>query len=109
MRTILAFLFLAMFSIVAQAQQVGGSQGGFNTVPKHGRIFSGRGSGAVWGIFACASSIILAAMQKNALGKGELTPPEAWTCGLLEYYNAATGRLVYVPHKTICTMPERCS
>src|SRR5271169_3278016 len=78
-------------------------------VVPHGKVFGGGGSGAVWGIFGCASSIILAAMQKNALGKGELTPPEAWTCGLLEYYNAATGHLVYVPHKTICTQPERCS
>jgi hypothetical protein len=58
----------------------------------------GGGSGAVWYIFGCAGSIILAAMQKNALGKGELTPPEAWTCGLLEYYNAATGHLQFVPH-----------
>ena len=74
-----------------------------------GKHFGSGGSGAVWGIFGCAGSIILAAMQKNALGKGELTPPEAWTCGLLEYYNAATGRLVYVPHTPICTLPERCN
>jgi hypothetical protein len=78
-------------------------------VVPHGKVFGGGGSGAVWGIFGCASSIILAAMQKNALGKGELTPPEAWTCGLLEYYNAATGKLVYVPHTPICTLPERCN
>jgi len=74
-----------------------------------GKHFGGGGSGVVWGIFGCASSIILAAMQKNALGKGELTPQEAWTCGLLEYYNAATGRLVYVAHTPICTLPERCN
>jgi hypothetical protein len=66
--------------------------------PIPGKVFGGGGSGVVWGIFGCAGSIILAAMQKNALGKGELTPQEAWSCGLLEYYNAATGRLVYVPH-----------
>ena len=63
-----------------------------------GKTFGGGGSGVVWGIFGCAGSIILAAIQKSALGKGELTPQEAWTCGLLEYYNAATGQLVYVPH-----------
>jgi hypothetical protein len=77
--------------------------------PVPGKVFGGGGSGAVWVIFGCAGSIILAAMQKNALGKGELTPPEAWTCGLLEYYNAATGHLTYVPHKPICTLPERCN
>jgi len=71
--------------------------------------FGNGGQWAVWAIFTCSASIIVAAMQKNALKKGELTPPEAWTCGLLEYYNAATGKLVYVPHKTICTLPERCS
>jgi len=67
--------------------------------PAPGVQFGGGGSGVVWGIFGCAGSIILAAMQKNALGKGELTPQEAWTCGVLEYYNAATGHLTFVPHK----------
>ena len=77
--------------------------------PIPGTTFGNGGQWAVWAIFTCSASIIVAAMQKNALRKGELTPPEAWTCGLLEYYNAATGKLVYVPHKTICTQPERCS
>ena len=58
----------------------------------HGKHFHGAGAGVVWGVIGCAGSIIVAAMQKNALGKGELTPQEAWSCGLLEYYNAATGR-----------------
>ena len=65
------------------------------------------GAWPVWVIGSCAASIILAAMQKNYLGKGELTPPEAWTCGLLEFYNAATGKLKFVPHKPITTLPER--
>jgi hypothetical protein len=99
----LAVSMVAALPTASQADHI------YPKVVPHGKVFGGGGSGVVWGIFGCASSIILAAMQKNALGKGELTPPEAWTCGLLEYYNAATGQLVYVPHKTICTQPERCS
>jgi len=56
-------------------------------------VTSASGAWVVWGIFGCSSGIILAAMQKGMLGKGQLTPQEAWTCGLLEFYNAATGKL----------------
>jgi hypothetical protein len=61
-----------------------------------GHHLHGAGAVAVWGVIGCAGSIIVAAMQKNALGRGELTPQEAWSCGLLEYYNAATNQLMYV-------------
>jgi len=77
------------------------------SAPLPGKTFGVGPQWTVWAIFGCASSIIVAAMQKNALGKGELTPPEAWTCGLLEYYNAATGKLKFVPHTPITTLPER--
>ena len=86
---VLAVSMMAALPTVSQAKMV-------PLVP--GKVFGGGGAGVVWGIFGCAGGIILAAMQKNALGKGELTPQEAWSCGLLEYYNAATGRLTYVPH-----------
>ena len=82
------------FAVAATPSMANGST---HTVPVVSAKHFG-GSWAVWGVIGCAGSIIVAAMQKNALGKGELTPQEAWSCGLLEYYNAATNRLIYVRH-----------
>jgi hypothetical protein len=39
--------------------------------------------GVVWGVFGCATSIILAALVAGQRNKRELTTPEALTCGLL--------------------------
>jgi hypothetical protein len=62
------------------AQRVGGSSGG------------GVHSGTAWWIMACPAGIVTAAMAKNWKRHKELNAPEAWTCGLLYWWNEATGQ-----------------
>lgn len=52
-------------------------------------------SSAGWWIMACPSSIILAASAKNWRRHAELTTEEAWTCGLLYWWNESTGKYGY--------------
>ena len=47
-------------------------------------------STAYW-ILACPAGIISAAMVKNWKRHKELTQQEAWTCGLLYWWNEGTG------------------
>jgi hypothetical protein len=64
------------------------------------------GAGVVWGIFGCTAGIIGTAMAKSARGYGELTPPEAWTCGILYWVNY--NKPTRVAHKCIPNaLPER--
>ena len=49
-------------------------------------VVTGHSSGnaaAVWSIMGCAGGIILAAFAANYRDGRELTPPEAWSCGVL--------------------------
>jgi hypothetical protein len=46
----------------------------------------GGGSTATWMIFACAGGIITSALVANYRDNRELTAPEAWTCGLLFWF-----------------------
>jgi hypothetical protein len=57
-------------------------------VPKPpGFTFGSGGTGWVWAIFGCSSGIILAAMVANFQQNRQLTAQEAWTCGLLFWFN----------------------
>jgi len=68
--------------------------------------FHGGGSGVLWGIFGCTAGIIGTAMAKSARGYGELTTPEAWTCGILYWVNY--NKPTRVAHKCIPNaLPER--
>ncbi len=53
-------------------------------------------SGTAWWILACPAGVVTAAMIKNWKRHKELNAPEAWTCGLLYWWNEATGQ--YGPH-----------
>jgi hypothetical protein len=52
-----------------------------------GPTFSGNPGAALWPIFACAGGIITAALVANARDNRELTAPEAWSCGVLFWFN----------------------
>jgi hypothetical protein len=52
-----------------------------------GPTFGGNPSAALWPIFACAGGIITAALVANARDNRELTAPEAWSCGVLFWFN----------------------
>jgi hypothetical protein len=52
-----------------------------------GKIFGTGQTGLVWAIFGCSSGIILAAMVANFQQNRQLTAQEAWTCGLLFWFN----------------------
>lgn len=49
-------------------------------------------SGAAWWIVACPGAIIAAASVKSWKRHKELTTEEAWTCGLLYWWNESTGK-----------------
>jgi hypothetical protein len=49
-------------------------------------------SGTAWWIVACPAGVVTAAMVKNWKRHKELNQPEAWTCGLLYWWNEATGQ-----------------
>ena len=55
--------------------------------PTPGFKFGVGPTGWVWGIFGCSSGIILAAMVANFQQNRQLTAQEAWTCGLLFWFN----------------------
>jgi hypothetical protein len=55
--------------------------------PIPGHTFGTGSTGWVWGIFGCSSGIILAAMVANFQQNRQLTANEAWTCGLLFWFN----------------------
>jgi hypothetical protein len=57
------------------------------TPPAPGFKFGAGPTGWVWGIFGCSSGIILAAMVANFQQNRQLTAQEAWTCGLLFWFN----------------------
>ena len=52
----------------------------------------GTNSGTAWWILACPAGVVTAAMVKNWKRHKELNAPEAWTCGLLYWWNEATGQ-----------------
>lgn len=52
----------------------------------------GMGATGVWIIMGCAGGIILAALAANYRDRRELTPPEAWSCGLLFLASRPNGR-----------------
>jgi hypothetical protein len=60
--------------------------------PGGGGTSHSAGGNSLWWFFACPSDIIAAAMVKNWKRHKELTKEEAWTCGLLYWYNEATGK-----------------
>jgi hypothetical protein len=45
-----------------------------------------------WWIFVCPTGVVTAAVVKNAKRHKELTAPEAWTCGVLYWWNEGTGK-----------------
>jgi hypothetical protein len=45
-----------------------------------------------WIFIGCAGGIILSAFQANYRDNRELTQPEAWTCGLLNWLSYPTPR-----------------
>jgi hypothetical protein len=55
--------------------------------PVPGFTFGTGPTGWVWAIFGCSSGIILAAMVANFQQNRQLTAQEAWTCGLLFWFN----------------------
>ena len=52
-----------------------------------GKQFGAQPTGWLWAIFGCSSGIILAAMVANFQQNRQLTAQEAWTCGLLFWFN----------------------
>ena len=52
-----------------------------------GPTFGGNPGAALWPIFACAGGIITSALVANARDNRELTAPEAWSCGILFWFN----------------------
>lgn len=68
-----------------------------SSVPSFGqqqRIPTGGGihTSTAWWIMACPGGVVTAAMVKNWKRHRELTAQEAWTCGLLYWWNEATGQ-----------------
>jgi hypothetical protein len=55
-------------------------------LPAPGHVYGGGGATAPWAIFACAGGIIASALVANYRDNRELTTPEAWTCGLLFWF-----------------------
>ena len=78
--TILLAGALALGSTPSLAQPAPRSGGG--TVP----------TSTAWWILACPGGVVTAAMVKNWKRHKELNAPEAWTCGLLYWWNEATGQ-----------------
>ena len=48
-------------------------------------------TGTVYWILACPAGVVTSAMVKNWRRHKELTAQEAWTCGLLYWWNESTG------------------
>lgn len=48
-------------------------------------------SSTVYWILACPAGVVTSAMVKNWRRHKELTAQEAWTCGLLYWWNEGTG------------------
>jgi hypothetical protein len=44
-------------------------------------------AGGPWPIFICTGGVIFSALAANATQNRELTAPEAWSCGLLYWFN----------------------
>lgn len=79
--TILLIVALAMSPFTASA---------FTTPPPSPS--SSVHTGTAWWIMACPGGVVTAAMVKNWKRHKELTQQEAWTCGLLYWWNEASGR-----------------
>jgi hypothetical protein len=60
--------------------------------PVPGPVFGTGPAGWVWGIFGCSGGIILAAMVASIQQNRQLTAQEAWTCGLLFWFNSPKPR-----------------
>jgi hypothetical protein len=58
-----------------------------------GPVYGGGGATAPWAIFGCAGGIIASALVANYRDNRELTAPEAWTCGVLFWFEQP------MPHK----------
>jgi hypothetical protein len=84
-----AAIALAAAIALSPAESLAGlvGNGGPPLVPGH--TFSGT---TPWWIFVCPSAIITAAVVKNARRHRQLTAQEAWTCGLLYFWNEGTGQ-----------------
>jgi hypothetical protein len=54
-------------------------------------VGGGMHTGTIYWILACPGGIISAAMVKNWKRHKELTAQEAWTCGLLYWWNEGAG------------------
>lgn len=50
---------------------------------------------AIWWFMACPGSVVAAASAKNWRRHQELTAEEAWTCGLLYWWNEGSGKYGY--------------
>lgn len=48
-------------------------------------------TGTAYWILACPAGVVTSAMVKNWRRHKELTAQEAWTCGLLYWWNEGTG------------------
>ena len=68
-----------------------GTAPSFAQAPR-GSTGGGVHSGTAWWILACPAGVVTAAMVKNWKRHKELNAPEAWTCGLLYWWNEATGQ-----------------
>ena len=55
-------------------------------------VSSAHHSATPWWLFICPVSLVTAASVKNWKRNKQLTNEEAWTCGLLYWYNEATGK-----------------
>jgi hypothetical protein len=75
--TLAAVVALSPIELFAQAAPSGHVMGGISTP---------------WWIFVCPGGIVTAAMAKNWKRHKELSSPEAWTCGLLYWWNEGTGK-----------------
>ncbi len=66
------------------------------SAPSFGQVRTSTGgtlhSSTAWWILACPAGVVTAAMVKNWKRHKELNAPEAWTCGLLYWWNEATGQ-----------------
>jgi hypothetical protein len=81
--TILLVAAFAMSSFTASA---------IITQPPPPGTSGGVHTGTAWWIMACPGGVVTAAMVKNWKRHKELTQQEAWTCGLLYWWNEATGQ-----------------
>lgn len=69
----------------------------FSSIPTFAQRAPGSGGSSVhsstgYWIIACPAGVVTAAMVKNWKRHKELNTQEAWTCGLLYWWNEATGQ-----------------